>query len=277
MTSKKNLQIPSENKKSIVLDYSYLNENKKLPVVIFCHGLKGYKDWGAWNLMHSAFAKAGFLSIKFNFSHNGGTPAQPVDFPDLEAFGNNNYSLEVSDLARVMDWLESSGLPYDPAQINLIGHSRAGGITTISAASDSRFNKLITLAGVADYAERFPKGEQLQQWKANGVYHVKNGRTRQEMPFYYQMYEDFMTNQEGLNILKAAEKLAKPHLIIHGTDDETVAVQDALRLQNASKKSQLRLIRGAGHTFGASHPWESDVMPDDLRQAVQCIINFINP
>ena len=56
------------------------------PLIIFCHGYKGFKDWGAWNLMAEAFAKIGFCFIKFNFSHNGGTIEQPIDFPDLEAF-----------------------------------------------------------------------------------------------------------------------------------------------------------------------------------------------
>jgi pimeloyl-ACP methyl ester carboxylesterase len=275
MQAKTNIQIPSENGKTILLDYTYQPEDHSLPVVIFCHGLKGYKDWGAWNLMGSAFAKAGFLFIKFNFSHNGGTPEEPIDFPDLEAFGSNNYSLEVRDVNRVLDWIEASDLPVDVRQVYLIGHSRAGGITTIAAANDKRIKKLITMAGVADYEERFPTGKQLEQWKTDGVYYVKNGRTKQEMPFYYQMYEDFQENKEDLNILQGALRLEIPHLIIHGTADETVALDDAHRLKKASKYSQMSLLRGAGHTFGAGHPWESELMPVDLTQAVQCAINFL--
>ena len=29
----------------------------------------------------------------------------PIDFPDLEAFGNNNFSKEVDDLGSVIDWV----------------------------------------------------------------------------------------------------------------------------------------------------------------------------
>jgi pimeloyl-ACP methyl ester carboxylesterase len=277
MQTKNNIQIPSENGKTILLDYTYQPADRSLPVVIFCHGLKGYKDWGAWNLMGSAFAKAGFLFIKFNFSHNGGTPEEPIDFPDLEAFGTNNYSLEIRDITRVLDWIDASDLPVDGHQIHLMGHSRAGGITTIAAANDNRIKKLITMAGVADYEERFPTGKELEQWKTDGVYYVKNGRTKQDMPFFYQMYEDFQANRDGLNILNAAASLEISHLIIHGTADETVAVNDAHKLKKSSKHSQLSLLRGAGHTFGASHPWESKSMPADLRQAVQCAVNFLRP
>ncbi|WP_435524823.1 hypothetical protein [Chryseobacterium indoltheticum] len=38
------------------------------------------------------------FSVKFNFSHNGTTVEDPENFADLEAFGNNNYSKELSDL-----------------------------------------------------------------------------------------------------------------------------------------------------------------------------------
>lgn len=274
ITSNNNI-IKGENNRDILLDFEYLESSTPLPVVVFCHGYKGYKDWGAWSLMGSAFAKAGFLFIKFNYSHNGGTVEQPIDFPDLDAFGNNNYSKEVRDTVTVLDWIENSQLPIDSTQINLIGHSRAGGITTIVTAKDSRISKLITLAAVANYAERFPNGKALENWKENGVMYVKNGRTKQEMPLFYQFYEDFVQNEEALTILKQAEKIKQPHLILHGENDTTVLVYDALAIHKASPNSQLKLIREANHTLGASHPWESSLLPAHLREAIQCMINFL--
>ncbi|PPK96575.1 alpha/beta hydrolase family protein [Nonlabens xylanidelens] len=274
ITSNNNI-VKGENNRDILLDYEYLESGTPLPVVVFCHGYKGYKDWGAWSLMGSAFAKAGFLFIKFNYSHNGGTVKQPIDFPDLDAFGNNNYSKEVRDTVTVLDWIENSQLPIDSTQINLLGHSRAGGITTIVTAKDNRVSKLITLAAVANYAERFPSGKALEDWKENEVMYIKNGRTKQEMPLFYQFYEDFVQNEEALTILKQAEKIKQPHLILHGENDETVLVKDALAIHKASPNSQLKLIREANHTLGASHPWESSLLPAHLREAVQCMINFL--
>ena len=40
-------------------------------LVVFCHGFKGFKDWGAWHLVAEKFAQDGFIFLKFNFSHNG--------------------------------------------------------------------------------------------------------------------------------------------------------------------------------------------------------------
>ena len=82
----KNLVLKRENNKPIVWDAFFNNNDNKKPLVIFCHGYKGFKDWGAWNLVAEAFMKANVFFVKFNFSHNGGTVEQPIDFPDLEAF-----------------------------------------------------------------------------------------------------------------------------------------------------------------------------------------------
>ena len=84
----KNIIVEGKHQKPIVTDVFYQENLNPKKVVIFCHGYKGFKDWGAWNLMAETFANAGFFFIKFNFSHNGGTVEQPIDFPDLEAFGN---------------------------------------------------------------------------------------------------------------------------------------------------------------------------------------------
>ena len=102
MTVEKNKILHSEDKKPILYDVYYENSVTPKPIVVFCHGYKGFQDWGAWDLVAQAFAKSGFFFLKFNFSHNGGTIEQPIDFPDLEAFSKNNYSLELDDLERVI-------------------------------------------------------------------------------------------------------------------------------------------------------------------------------
>jgi hypothetical protein len=73
-------------------------ENFNNQLMIFIHGYMGYKDWGCWNLVEKYFTDLGFGFCKCNVSHNGGTIENPIDFPDLEAFGQNNYSKELFDL-----------------------------------------------------------------------------------------------------------------------------------------------------------------------------------
>jgi predicted dienelactone hydrolase len=130
LISEKNIYLENKETKGFLADIFYSDTEKKLPLVIFIHGYKGYKDWGAWNLMAEKFAEAGFFFVKFNFSHNGTTVEDPHNFADLEAFGNNNYSKELSDLGFVIDhFIENPRV--DREKVILIGHSRGGGISII--------------------------------------------------------------------------------------------------------------------------------------------------
>ncbi|MGB1269001.1 MAG: alpha/beta hydrolase family protein [Flavobacteriaceae bacterium] len=264
--------------KPILTDVTFLQTNKPKPIVVFCHGYKGFKDWGCWNLLAKSIAESALFFLKFNFSHNGGTIENPIDFPNLEAFGENNFSKELNDLNTVLNWINSNENPYakefDPSNIILLGHSRGGGIVTIKAAEDKRIKKLVTLAAVSDYKSRFPIGPELEYWKNHGVAYIENTRTKQQMPHYFQFYEDFITNETRLTISRAAKELNVPHLIIHGTADETVAFKEAESLFDWSTKSELFAIEDANHVFGSAHPWSDNTLPEDLHLAVKEIIKF---
>ena len=278
MLSQQHIVINGKHQKPIVIDVTYAENKTNLPIIIFCHGYKGFKDWGAWNLMAKQFAEAGFCFIKFNFSHNGGTVEQPIDFPDLEAFGNNNYTKELDDLETVIDWVFN----YPDLQkiantnsISLLGHSRGGGITLIKAEEDSRIKNVISLASVSDFGSRMTALCNLETWKQTGVTYVVNGRTKQQMPHYYQFYEDFKANEEHLTIKRAVSNLKIPHLIIHGNNDTSVLMDEAEHLHLWNPHSELQIIDGADHVFGASHPWKKKGLPNHLNEVVKMGLDFL--
>lgn len=278
MKIKKNISINGKHNKPILTDLFFKESNQLKPILIFCHGYKGFKDWGAWNLMAENFANAGFFFVKFNFSHNGGTAEQPIDFPDLEAFGNNNYSKELDDLGNVIDWVsENSDIKseIDLNEIYLIGHSRGAGIVLLKSDEDSRAKKVISLAGVSDYKSRFPKNEKLQEWEEKKVYFVKNGRTHQEMPHFYQFFRDFKKNEKRLNIKKATQNLEIPLLIIHGNNDASVSINEAKNLHKWNSKSTFKIIENSNHVFGTSHPWDKERVSEELSEAIEIAIAFL--
>ena len=82
-----NHPVSGKHGRPIVLDLAFQETGRPKPLVIFVHGYKGFKDWGVFGAMESEFLSAGFALLRFNFSHNGGTVEEPIDFPDLEAFG----------------------------------------------------------------------------------------------------------------------------------------------------------------------------------------------
>ncbi|SHM13201.1 Prolyl oligopeptidase family protein [Chryseobacterium carnipullorum] len=269
-----NIRLQNPETRDFLADAFYPETDEKLPLVIFVHGYKGYKDWGAWNLMAEKLTEAGFFFVKFNASHNGTTVEDPHHFADLEAFGNNNYSKELSDLGVVIDHFVKAP-QVDDQKIILIGHSRGGGISIIKTYEDERINGLITLASV-DTLERFPKDEALENWKKEGVYYVLNGRTQQEMPHYYQFYEDFENNIHRFDVERATEMAKAYVLVIHGTDDESVSVKNAEHLHILNPNSELFLVENADHTFGSKEPWTEKELPENLSIVTEKCIDFIN-
>lgn len=278
MLKKEHIVIDGQHNKPIVIDFTYQQNSQNKPILIFCHGYKGFKDWGAWNLMMKTLVNEGFYCIKFNFSHNGGTVKQPIDFPDLDAFGNNNYSKELDDLKSVLDWchnnetIKSEG---DLGTITLMGHSRGGGIVAITAFEDKRVKKLISLASISDFLKRSVTNTDLENWKKTGVKYVVNGRTKQQMPHFYQFYLDTIKNRERLNIENAVSNLKIPHLIIHGDNDTSIFLEEAKNLHKWNPNSTLAIIEGADHVLNTRHPWEKEELPIQLKEAIKKIILFL--
>lgn len=278
MNTTKNIEIPGRHNKPILADVYYKKNEAPKNIVVFCHGYKGYKDWGAWNLVAESFAEQDVFFLKMNFSHNGGTKEQPIDFPDLEAFGQNNFIKELDDLDSVISWIYNSKIyenEINKQNITLIGHSRGGGIVLLKSASDKRISRVITWAGVSDFASRFPVGEQLELWRKNGVAYITNGRTKQEMPHYFQFYSNFKEHESSLTIKTAVNSLSIPYLILHGSKDETVSLKEAQLLNSWNSTTQLSVIDEADHSFGSSQPWKSSTLPEHLLLVLEESSRFI--
>jgi pimeloyl-ACP methyl ester carboxylesterase len=216
--------------------------------------------------------------VKFNFSHNGGTVENAIDFPDLNAFGENNFTIELNDLEDVINWIctnESFENEIDVKNIILIGHSRGGGIVSIKASENSKISKVITWSSVSDFGARFPTGNLLETWRKDGISYVENSRTKQKMPHYFQFYTNFKENEARLTIKNAISKLTIPHLIIHGSNDDVVLPNEAENLHSWNPNSELLLIKDMNHSLGNIQPWNSKIMPNYLEKVVAKTIEFI--
>lgn len=280
ITRQKNIEIQGKHEKPILADFFYTPTNQPKPVVIFCHGYKGFKDWGAWDKMGDFFAEAGYFFVKFNFSHNGTTPEKPTEFLDVEAFGDNNYSIELDDLQSMIDHILlpdfNCAQLIDPSNIGLIGHSRGGGIVVIKAAEENRINKLITFSSVSDFGERFPEEEELEKWEEKGVRYILNTRTNQKLPHHYQFYTNFKENEERLTISRAAKALEIPLLIVHGSSDVAVPISASGKLFEWSTFSELLLVENADHVYGITHPWNEPEVSKDFKYVLEKTIEFMD-
>ena len=277
----KNHLLNGRHGKAITLDVYWSESKESQPIIVFAHGFKGFKDWGHWHRLAEAFAAAGYCFIKFNFSHNGVTPDDLLNFADLEAFGQNNYSKELDDLQTVLDWIGGAEdwrekTNWQTQNITLIGHSRGGPIALIGAKENEAVKRVITWAGVheLDYAWKRTTC-QVSTWKKEGVYYVMNGRTKQNMPLYYQLYENYMENEARFSVKSTLEQLQKPYLILHGGADPAVPTKAANYLAQNAPNAQLHIIENANHVFGGSHPFDAAELPEHSQELLQKCLDFL--
>lgn len=278
ITREKDIILESlHNEKKFTLDAHYLQNNQSKPVIVFIHGFNAYKDWGHFNLIADAFAKEGFMFVKFNLSHNGTTLARPTDFVDLEAYGNDKFSTDLDDIGVVLDYLHSGNTSFssemDLQHLYLVGHSRGGALTMLKAGEDTRVKKIATWSSIKSTLH-FWIPEHVEEVTKNGVIYVPNKRTKQKLPLYYAYYEDVLLNPERLDVEKAMKGLKIPTMIAHGDADESVPFAFLKKLHTWNPNAYKVVIEGAGHSFGAYEPYDKAVLPEHAALLIEETVQF---
>ena len=265
--------IDSKRNKKITIDINF-SKTKNSPLIIFSHGFKGFKDWGAFNFISNTFANSGLNFLKFNFSHNGISQENLLEFSDLESFGQNNLSIELEDLDSVINWsIKNLNERIDNKQIYLLGHSRGGGISILTAAVNSNIQKLILWGSLSDFEKRIIN-EKVNLWEKRGVVYIFNSRTNQQMPLYYQFYQDYIKNKNKFSISNACGNLNIPCLIVHGDKDKTVEYSEAKILNKNISNSILLKIKDSDHTFNIKHPFDKKDLSKQLKIVIAESISF---
>jgi pimeloyl-ACP methyl ester carboxylesterase len=222
------------------------------PAVVLVHGFKGFKDWGLWPSLAERLARAGSTAITLNLSGSGVDDSGEFVFP--ERFGHNTFSAELQDLRRVVDALAAGELAVaPPTSLGLLGHSRGGGVAVLYTSGDSRVRALVTWAAIST-VDRWTDAAQ-EAWRLAGVRPERNARTGQVLPMYPDVLDDIRANAAALDIAGAAARVTVPWLIVHGAEDEAVSLTEGERLTAAAPGARFMVVPGAGHTFGAVHPW----------------------
>jgi pimeloyl-ACP methyl ester carboxylesterase len=275
MIRKDNYTLPGAKGRPMLIDVTYDDAFKNAPVVIFAHGFKGFKDWGTHNLVAGYFANAGFKYLKFNFSHNGTTPDNPLDFTDLIAFSDNTFSIELEDLDTIIDFACSGSGMAAANGVYLIGHSMGGGISIIKSAEDSRIKKLVTMASISSFYNLWPEEIEIQ-WRLQGIIYMPNKRTGQKMPLKSTLLGDLDKHPKRLDILAQATKVKQPWLLMHGNADPTVPLSHAEELYAAHPDAEFFILPGGDHTFGGAHPYLNDVLPTSLVTFCDRVISFLS-
>ncbi len=198
-------------------------------LVVLGHGVTGNKDRPFVVALANTLAAAGVNALRFSFAGNGASGGRFVDA---------TISKEVADLGAVLDACAGWNVCY-------IGHSMGGAVGVLRASQDARIRLLVSLAGMvrtADFAQR-----------EFGT--VKPGAgflwDDEKCPLS-QAYMDDLA-QIG-TVLDAAPKIKVPWLLVHGTEDDVVPIQDSKDiLIRAGMDTRFVALKGSGHVFAGEH------------------------
>lgn len=245
-----------------------------LPVLIFVHGFKGFKDWGPFPDACEDLARQGFIVIAMNFSMNG-IGENPTEFDRLDLFEKETLSQDLEDIGTIIEAvknreIQSSRVGLHTDYIGIIGHSRGGHTAIAAAAEYPEIQCLVTWSAVANYNERW-SDQMIKDWNEQGYTDIENARTGQIMKVGKEVYEDALENAERLMAIERVKELHLPVLFIAGKDDEAVSYRDSEKLYRncPSHTKEIRLISDTGHTFGASHPFEEDEYPEKFSEVLE--------
>ena len=252
------------------------SEGSSLPVLVIAHGFKGFKDWGFFPNVASAFAERGWYVVQFNFSHNG-VEGHSEEFTQLDRFAANTFTREVRELREVIDQVFAGNLPFaersQSSRLATLGHSRGGGIVLLEGSEDSRVKAIATWASVSTF-HRYTDSQR-KRWISEGFLEVPNTRTGQIMRLNVSLLHDFEKHPENLNITTSVASLGRPLLIVHGEVDLSVTIDNAEVLAAAADPELTTFLRvpKTGHTFGAAHPFERET--EALRTIVEETDRFL--
>jgi uncharacterized protein len=228
-----------------------------VPCIFLVHGFKGFKNWGFGPFVGKYLSENGFFVCSFNFSHNG-IGNNPTEFTELERFAENTFSHEISELTELIDaYLEGFFGRISNSKIGLIGHSRGGGISLLTARQRKNINAVAVWASVSNF-DRYSE-RQKENWRKKGGFEVLNSRTKQVMRLNVSLLEDLEKNRDDLlNIGKSVSELNRPLLIVHGEQDVAVPVKEGEELYEMSNKDLTSFIKipATGHTFDVVHPFK---------------------
>ncbi len=250
-----------------------VDSGSALPVILFVHGFKGFKDWGAFPDLYEELARAGFAVVAFNLSLNG-VGSGMTEFDEPELFRRETFSQDLADIGSVIEAIKNKEIASEKAvmdtdRMGILGHSRGGHTAVVAAAEYSEIQCLVTWSAVADYNKRW-SDQMIKDWKTKGYTEITNSRTGQVLPLDKIVYDDAMENADNLIAINRVKELYIPSMFIAGKSDETVPYSESEKLFRASPASdkEIRLIENAGHTFEISHPFTDNEFPPEFNEAL---------
>ena len=208
------------------IDHTFHPGGRADSLVVIGHGVTGNKDRPHLVALAEGLVERGWPCLRISFSGNGESDGR---------FEDSCITKGIGDLQAVLD------LVPDTTRVAYVGLSMGGAVGVLTAARDLRIRVLVSLAGMTHTAE-FVRREFGEVTPGEGyMWDDEN------CPLSWTYVDDLRLID---NTLAAAEAVTQPWLLIHGTADDVVPIQDGRdAFEAATCVKEWLEIPGAGHSF----------------------------
>ncbi|MBW2147107.1 MAG: alpha/beta fold hydrolase [Deltaproteobacteria bacterium] len=214
--------------------------NALLPGLIICHGIPAARAVGGdggYSELAGRFARAGFLTMIFNFRGTG------------ESGGNFDIRGWMEDLDTAISYLMAAPR-VDQARFSLMGFSAGAAVSLCLAAEDRRVGAVVACASPARW-------ERIGEWASADSYlaHARDVGIVRDSDFPPDIDQWWKGFKQVVPVERIGRISPRPLFIIHGDKDEVVPPRHADELfDRAGEPREVRWIPGEGHRLRLSQP-----------------------
>ncbi|MGQ9558702.1 MAG: alpha/beta hydrolase [Desulfurispora sp.] len=233
--------IPGRNQLAALL-YTPAGQPTNTPLIIFCHGFTGSKEGRGKALeLAEVLAEHGYASLLFDFSGHGESQGR---FENITLSGQIDDLNNVIGFSQRLGWQKVITLGRSFGGTTVLFHAATGtrAVTGVCAwAAPARVYDLFTGFTDIDLETVTDPKERIQLVGDEGIIYVQKA-----------LFADL----EKYDYRQAASGIPEiPVLLIHGTHDAVVPVQEAhLWHESLGEKSELVLIPRGDHQFSQHYP-----------------------
>lgn len=215
------------------------------PAVALFHGFTGQRmePHFIFVKLSRLLARNNIIAARFDFRGSGESEGE---FEKMTVF------TEVEDGMRIMDFLAEHPL-VNRKHLGIVGLSLGGCIARLVATERDDIRCLVLWSAVADLEKIMKQNQEEHNEELTQKGYVDLGGNK--------VGKEFWAALPQVKKLETLSRYQGKTLIIHGTGDDVVPLEQAYRFKKVLPSSRLKKIEGANHTYNRVE-WEEEVLTE---------------
>lgn len=204
-----------------------------------------------YKMLTDSLAARGYASLRYDKRGIAASVAAATDESQL------TFEAYIDDAAAWAEWLAADER-FD--RVVLAGHSEGGLIALVAAKRSDKVAAVVTLAGVGESIDatlRRQLGTQPEPYRSECmriIDELKAGRTVSDpMPelaaLFRESVQPFLISQMRYEPATEARALSQPLLVVQGTTDIQINLNDAIKLSTVNPRTRLAIVSEMNHVL----------------------------